>query len=106
MRVNLPKSSLGLGCAGSHGHGADVGLGFLTHLGSFEHNCPLKCNHAGFLPISPKLSKFLLAQKEGKTIQYKYFLLVMLQKDNVWRKCPVASSSSGSLQGPELPSLI
>lgn len=69
----------------------------IRHFGLFEHDCPLKCNNAGFFSISLKFSKFLLACKEGKSIQDKYSLLVISQKDNVLRKCPVASSSKGSL---------
>lgn len=83
---------------GGYGPWADVGLGKSIRLfGLFEHDYPLKCNNAGFFSISLKLSKFLLACKEGKSIQDKYSLLVILQKDNVPRKCPVASFSEGSL---------
>lgn len=77
----------------------------IRHFGLLEHDCPLKCNNADFFPISLKLCKFLLAYTEGKPIQYKYSLLVILQKDNAQRKCPLLPFPKGHGSGVN-PSLI
>lgn len=75
-----------------NGRRADLGWGsvVLQHFSVFEHAYPLKFNNAGFFSISLELSKFLLAYKEGKTIQYKYFLLVTAAK----RQCVKEMSGS------------
>lgn len=116
MRVDFLKSASSKSIqafrsVGDYGHRADVGMvagggrgAVFRHFGLFERDRPLKFNNAGFFSISLELSKFLLAYKERKTSQYKYFLLVTFAK----RQC--IKEMSGSFlfqrprQQPELPS--